>query len=190
MTLPTQYAWLANEPAPRMLLEALKLYGTLETPGSADNPVIIRWADEVGAKFPSAYNNWAAEFYGDDSIPWCGLAMAVSAVRAGRQPPNKYLSALAWAEGGPGWVKVPKPDVMLGDIMIFRRQGGGHVAMYVGEDKSHVHMLGGNQSDAFNIRRKPKADLYAVIRPAYNNRPPNVRKVMLSSAGVVSGSEA
>lgn len=190
MTLPKQYAWLAAEGAPRMLVEALKLHGTLETPGSADNPRIIAWADEVKAKAPTPYNNWAGDFYNDDGIPWCGLAMAIAAVRAGRQPPNKYLSALAWAEGGPGWVKVPKAEVMLGDIMIFRRKGGGHVAMYVGEDKTHVHMLGGNQSDAFNIRRKPKSELFAVIRPAYNNRPANVRKVALSSAGVVSGSEA
>lgn len=39
--LPSTYAWLGGEPGPRMLLEALKLFGTLEAPGNADNPTIL-----------------------------------------------------------------------------------------------------------------------------------------------------
>lgn len=35
--LPDRYAWLAREPGPRMLVEALKMYGTLEKPGAANN---------------------------------------------------------------------------------------------------------------------------------------------------------
>lgn len=190
MPLPSQYAWLAKEGAPRMLVESLKLYGTLETAGPGNNPQILAWADEIAQAFPTAYNKWAADFYKHDSIAWCGLGMAIAAARAGRQPPNKYLSALAWADGGPGWVKVPKAEAMLGDILIFKRQGGGHVAMYVGEDATHFHILGANQDDAFNIRRKAKAQCVGAIRPAYNVQPANVRKVRLSAAGVVSGSEA
>ncbi len=47
--LPTQYRWLEAEPAPRMIIEALKEYGTLEAPGVADNPKIIGWQDELEA---------------------------------------------------------------------------------------------------------------------------------------------
>jgi hypothetical protein len=32
--LPAAYRWLAAEPAPRMLIEGLKTYGTLEGPGA------------------------------------------------------------------------------------------------------------------------------------------------------------
>lgn len=187
MTLPAQYAWLAGEGAPRMLVEALKLHGTLEAPGKADNPQIVAWADEVAAKSTSAYNNWAADFYNDDGIPWCGLAMAVCAVRAGRAPADKYLSALAWASWGE---TVPKDQAMLGDVLVFVRQGGGHVALYVGEDAAAFHILGGNQSDAFNIVRKSKSALYAVRRPPYINRPANVRKVHLAANGKLSVNEA
>jgi uncharacterized protein (TIGR02594 family) len=190
MKLPAHYAWLAAEGAPRMLVEALKLHGTLEAPGLSNNPQILNWADEVAMAFPSPYNRWAADFYKHDSIAWCGLGMAIAAARADRAPPNKYLSALAWAEGGPGWVKVPIAGAMLGDVLIFKRNGGGHVALNVGEDETHFHMLGANQDDAFNIRRKAKAQCVGVIRPAYINRPANVRKVRLSSTGIVSGSEA
>jgi uncharacterized protein (TIGR02594 family) len=185
--LPKQYAWLADEPGPRMLLESVKLYGTLETPGSADNPRILAWADEVAKAFPSPYTNWAADFYNDDSIPWCGLGMAIVAVRAGRQPPDKYLSAAAWASWG---VTVPKGEAMLGDVLVFLRKGGAHVAEYVGEDATHYHILGANQSDAFNIVRKPKLPIYAIRRAPYKQQPPNVRKVMLAPKGQLAGKEA
>ncbi len=188
--LPAQYAWLAREGAPKMLISALSLYGTLETAGPANNPQILAWADEIARAYPTPYNKWAGEFYAHDSIPWCGLGMAIAAVRAGRQPVDKYLSALSWSYGGNGWLKVPVADAMLGDILTFKRSGGGHVAMYVGEDATHFHMLGANQDDAFNIRRKAKAQCVGVIRPEYQNRPANVRKVRLAATGVLSGSEA
>lgn len=190
MTLPAQYAWLARESAPKMLVAALSLHGTLETPGVKNNPTILAWADEIAKAYPTPYNKWAAEFYEHDSIPWCGLGMAIAATRAGREPVKSYLSALAWAQGGVGWVKVAVADAMLGDILVFKRSGGGHVAMYVGEDATHFHMLGANQDDAFNIRRKAKAQCVGVIRPAYINRPGNVRKVRLAAAGTLSQNEA
>lgn len=46
--LPAQYAWLSKEGGPKMLIEALKLFGTLEAPGAKDNPVILAWAAELG----------------------------------------------------------------------------------------------------------------------------------------------
>ena len=50
MSLPQSYLWLANEQGPRMIVEALKLFGTIEAPGKKDNPTIIKWAKEVGGK--------------------------------------------------------------------------------------------------------------------------------------------
>ena len=43
--LPKQYAWLETEPGPRILVEALKTYGTIEKPGEGSNPSILAWAD-------------------------------------------------------------------------------------------------------------------------------------------------
>ncbi|HXF88153.1 MAG TPA: TIGR02594 family protein, partial [Xanthobacteraceae bacterium] len=74
--LPSRYAWLARESGPKMLVEALKLYGTMETPGSANNPTIVAWAWEVGGE--------VADVFKADGIPWCGLFMAVVAKRAGK----------------------------------------------------------------------------------------------------------
>lgn len=56
------YNLLKKEPAPRMLLEALKLYGVTEKAGSGNNPEILSWAKETGLKQ-----------YTQDETPWCGL---------------------------------------------------------------------------------------------------------------------
>ncbi|MFZ2996674.1 MAG: TIGR02594 family protein, partial [Sphingobium sp.] len=44
-----------------------------------------------------------------------------------------------------------------GAILVFDREGGGHVAFYVGEDASHYHVLGGNQGDCVSIMRLAKS---------------------------------
>ena len=173
--LPKKYAWLAKEPAPRHLLEALKLYGTLETPGAANNPEIMKWAAEVGL----------TKTYSGDEVPWCGLFMAVVIKRAGREPVSKPLWARNWWNFG---VKVP--IAALGDVLVFVRNGGGHVGIYVGEDKTAYHVLGGNQSDSVNIVRIAKNRCIDIRRPAYRLQPANVRVVNLSGTGKVSTNEA
>lgn len=190
MTIP---AYLRNEQGPLMLTEALKLYGTKEVIGSGNNPVILAWADEVAAHVKTNYAKWAGNWFDKDSIAWCGLFMAVVACRASqdrpsRFPPVQYLSALEWANFG---VAVGKKQAMLGDTLVFQRTGGGHVGLYVGEDTTHYHVLGGNQSDMVNIMRLEKTRCVAVRRPPYIITPGNVRKIILSSAGVpVSTNEA
>lgn len=177
--LPYQYLWLNKEHGPRILREALNLYGTVETPGSGNNPKIMKWAAEVGEHVVDVYNA--------DSIPWCGLFMGVCAKRADFPPPRNMLWALSWSSWG-----TPVETPMLGDVMVFTRAGGGHVGLYVGEDDDFYHILGGNQQDAVNIRRRAKnSGLYAVRRcPWRVEQPPNVRRVILAPTGVLSGSEA
>lgn len=190
--LPAKYASLAKEPGPLMLVEALKEYGTLEMPGAGNNPKILAWADEIALGDSNAYNRWAAKWYDKDSIAWCGLFMAMVALRSSqgrheRMPPDKYLSAAAWAKWG---VPVLSKNAMLGDVLVFTRSGGGHVGIYVGEDKDYYHVLGGNQSDSVNITRIAKSRLTAVRRPPYLQRPANVRKLYWSATGPVSVNEA
>lgn len=168
MKLPEGYEWLANEPAPRILVEALHFYGTLETAGSGDNPVILGWARELG------YRD-----YVHDAIPWCGLAMAISAKRAGYEPPENALRALSWATWG-----VPAPVPMLGDVLTFEREGGGHTGLYVGEDGQAYHIFGGNQSDRFGIARIQRPRLHSARRSPFRvGQPRNVRVVNLSRSG-------
>lgn len=192
MSLPEKYASLAAEPGPLLLREMLKLIEVKEFAGKPSNPVIVAWADEVAAAMPTPYARWAADWYNDDAIAWCGLGVAVAAVRASqgrpeRLPPPKFLSAKDWLNFGR---KVSIDEAMLGDVLVFSRDGGGHVALYVGEDEYTFHILGGNQKDAVNIMRKMKSDCVGVRRPIYNNQPANVRKIHYGADGPLSSNEA
>ena len=76
---PPAYRWIDEvRPLPRMVAAACQLYGTIETPGAADNPVILDWAKEAGL----------SKAYSSDAVPWCGLFMALIAKRAGKAAPD------------------------------------------------------------------------------------------------------
>jgi uncharacterized protein (TIGR02594 family) len=175
MNIPKAYQWLASEPAPRHLLKAIELYGVTESVGSANNPVILGWAKEVGLE----------KIYTADSIAWCGLYISVVMFRAGRPVVKDPLWALNWNNFG---VKVDVP--MLGDVLTFTRKSGGHVGCYVGEDSTAYHVLGGNQGDKVSIVRIAKSRLSQARRPEYNSQPTNIRKVILANNGVLSTNEA
>lgn len=180
MPIPAEYCWLEKEPAPKILTEALKLYGTKEIRGDEHNPVIIGWAKEVGG--------WVKEFYIKDEIPWCGLFVGVCALRAGFPFGQKMLGAREWVH----WGQVVEPaDAALGDVLIFAREGGGHVGLYVGEDAEAYHVLGGNQGDAVSIARISKNRLLAARRCKWKvSQPQNVRKVFLKATGGLSQNES
>jgi uncharacterized protein (TIGR02594 family) len=170
------YSYLDNEKAPKVLVEAVKMLGTKEVVGKVHNPVIMGWAKELGLQ----------KVYTADEIPWCGLAIAYACHKAGVQVVDKPLWALSWANYG---TKVAEP--MLGDILTFKRDGGGHVGIYVGEDKDCYHVLGGNQGNAMSVTRILKTRLYQARRTTWKvAQPANVRKVLLDAKGAISKNEA
>lgn len=175
--LPKQYAWLSGETGPKMLVEALKLYGIRETAGPKNTPAIMEWAKEIGGD--------VAKVYSADSVPWCGLFAAIIVKRAGKPLPSSPLWARAWASWGE-----KSPLAALGDILVFVRNGGGHVALYVGEDNTSYHCLGGNQSDGVTITRILKSRCIAVRRLYVTAAPTNVRPIKMSNTGPISANEA
>lgn len=176
MTTPSAYAWLEGLSLPRMVTEGLKLHGTLEIPGSANNPTIMAWAKEVGLQ----------RAYTADSVPWCGLFMAVVAKRSDKQFPTDPLWALNWAKFGES---VGQPG--LGDTLTFTREGGGHVGIYIAEDKAAYHVLGGNQGDKVSIVRIAKTRLYRARRPVWKiAQPDSVKPYVVQSTGSLSTNEA
>lgn len=195
--LPARYQFLTKPPGATMLVDvALTHYGTLEGAGTANNPKIINWADIVARKAAAQYNNWAADWYNKDSVPWCGLFMALCVVDTNRKPVGNYLSALAWADfGNPVQFKgregLRLNEIKVGDVAVFVRNGGGHVAIVVGvtSDGKAIVCIGGNQDNAVNIKQFPIGRLYAVRRPPYKVTPAGARHVRLTSTGVVSRNE-
>lgn len=170
--LPHNFEWLLDaerQPLPMMISEALAEYDTRETPGVADNPEILSWASETGL------NSYTA-----NSIPWCGLFMALIAQRAGKPIPDKPLWALNWAkfgeEGG-------QPD--LGDVLVFMRDGGGHVGLYVAETENEFWVLGGNQNDRVSFTKVSKKRMKAVRQPNYQDKPSSARPYLLEDGKAV-----
>ncbi|MEJ1158012.1 TIGR02594 family protein [Prosthecomicrobium sp. N25] len=123
--------------------------GLAEIPGPGSRPRILEMAAAVARSHPRL--EWIAAFYEDDDIPWCGLAVAWAMVASGLTPPlPNPLSARAWAEWGRP-LSTPVP----GAVLVFARQGGGHVGLYEGEDKARYLVLGGNQGN--RVGRDPVA---------------------------------
>jgi uncharacterized protein (TIGR02594 family) len=172
----SKYSWLSNVGTlPKTISEGIKLLGTVETPGERNNPVIMSWSKEVGL----------AKSYSADSVPWCGLFAAVVAKRAGKDPVEAPLWARNWSKFGDA-----SPTAGLGDVLVFIRDGGGHVGFYVAEDASAYHVLGGNQSDAVTITRIAKARCVSVRRPKYNVKPDSVKPYIVAAEGSLSTNEA
>lgn len=178
MRLPKQYQWIDQEGGPKVLLEMRKLYGTLEATGDADNPTIIAWAKELGPKVGIEYKR--------DSAPWCGLVAGIAALRAGYEPPDICVRASSWDHFGDMVEGAP----MLGDFLRFERPGGGHIGIYVGEDRGAFHVLGGNQADSVNISRISKNRLVTARRSPWKlGQPTYVRRVFLTIQGNISRNE-
>ena len=102
-----------------------------------------------------SHNNWIAKgwarlgagWFNDDETPWCGFFVAHCVDAVGLPFPGKglFARAKAWLD----WGKVTRP--VLGAVVIFGREGGGHVGFLVGESAANWYVLGGNQSNAVTI---------------------------------------
>jgi uncharacterized protein (TIGR02594 family) len=170
------YAWLKKETAPKILVEAVKHIGTKEIVGKQHNPTILSWAKALGLE----------KVYTNDEIPWCGLFVAYCAHAAGLDVVKHPLWALNWNKYG----NVAKV-AMLGDVLTFTRNGGGHVGIYVGEDATHYHVLGGNQNNSVSVSRIAKDRLSQARRTAWKvAQPASVRVVHLAAKGVITTNEA
>lgn len=124
---------------PRWLESGRELIGLQEIKGAQHAPEILQmWKDikRGGIK--------------DDETPWCAAFVGAMLERAGIRS-SRFESARSYLEWGQQLVN-PVP----GCIVVFTRQGGGHVGFAVGRDKAgNLLILGGNQSDAVNIKAFP-----------------------------------
>jgi uncharacterized protein (TIGR02594 family) len=168
-----RYKHLEQQNLPRIISIGVSLLGTVEDKTSKSNHVILEWAKEC--KIP----------YNDDAIPWCGLFTAVVVQRSGRQYITNPLWARNWAKWG-----LKSKQASLGDVLVFVRNGGGHVGFYIAEDSECYHVLGGNQSDAVTITRIKKNRCIAARKPVYNKRPITAIPYVVLPTGDISTNEA
>lgn len=163
-------------------IETAKSYiGLKEYRGSRNNQTILNWAKIVGG--------WTASYYKRDSIPWCGLFLAICMIQNSIIPTPEALRAKAWAKWK-GGKRLKSP--CYGCILVFTRKGGGHVGFYVSEDKYYFHVLGGNQSDAVNVRKISKKRVMAYVWPRGSrfDKFYNPKRIYKKFDGKVSRNEA
>lgn len=173
------YSYLSKESSPQILVQAKLLLGTKEIVGNVHSEVIMSWAKGLGLE----------KIYTSDELAWCGLFIAEICKRAGlvtNLTPKESLWALNWSKFG-----TKQSVAMLGDVLTFKRNGGGHVGLYVGEDDVCYHILGGNQSNMVNITRIEKSRLNSIRRTNWKLKQPiNVRVIKLESNGIISKNES
>jgi uncharacterized protein (TIGR02594 family) len=183
MKLQSEYTWLTQIPVlPKMVAEGLKLLtqDTKEIVGEKDNPVIMQLVKEAGVT--DIYTH-------DDTMPWCAVAHTAIALRAGKDVSFKSYDRLRAKSYGNWGLAQTVP--MLGDTLVFIRPEGHHVGMYIAEDATAFHVMGGNQGNQYSITRIGKDRLSAVRRPVYKTgQPDSVKAVAVSATGVVSSNEA
>ena len=79
-------------------------------------------------------------------------------VRGGLRIPPLALRAKSWADWG---ANLRAERLAPGAVLVFEREGVGHVGFYVGEDSTHYHVLGGNQDDAVTVARLARSRMIA-----------------------------
>jgi uncharacterized protein (TIGR02594 family) len=164
--LPDKYKFLEKEKAPLMLINALAYYGLKETKGAGDNPIIMKMAVECGL----------GQTYKHDSIAWCGLFMTYVAMISNKPVPYNPLWARNWQNFGK-----PAYTPKLGDVLVFTRDAGGHVGLYIGEDNFYYHVLAGNQGDAVSIALITKNRLLGARNHYAIGQPSNCRQIVIKS---------
>lgn len=161
---------------PRWLKLARTDLGIRETPGVANNPVLMKRFSGITKALGILYNA--------DSVPWCGAMMAWWMTQCSIKPPAIAVRAKSWATWGR-----PLREGCPGAILVFEREGGGHVGMYVAEDSQYYHVLGGNQGDAISVTRIARNRCVAIRWPTDEPGVGVPVKVGVNSVGV-SRSEA
>jgi uncharacterized protein (TIGR02594 family) len=160
---------MAKDPA--WLAAARSRLGTREAAGAANSATILGWARRLGARV-------LGMIYNADSVPWCGVFVASCLAEDDIEPAPIAVRALSWAT----WGQALRPERLApGALLVFTREGGGHVGFYVGEDAAAYHVLGGNQGDAVTIARIAKSRCVARRWPA--GRPVIGKPVYLPAQG-------
>jgi uncharacterized protein (TIGR02594 family) len=126
--------------------------GTTEGLGPENNPTIM-------AMYASVGHDWVEH----DSVAWCAAFVGHCLERAGIRS-TRQLTARSYLDWG---VPIDLADAQPGDIAVIPRGSSswqGHVFFIERIEGPWVWGLGGNQSDAVNVKRYPVSKLLGVRR--------------------------
>lgn len=159
---------------PAWIVEALKNVGVTEIRGPKHNTVIVGWLDSLRA------------WWKDDETPWCGVFVAHCMKTAGHPLPKYWMRAKDWLNWG---TSLSRP--VYGCVVVFDREGGGHVGFVVGRDQAgNLMVIGGNQGNQVNIRPFDRSRVVGYRWPAGAAAPEDKALDLVTSDGKLSTNEA
>jgi uncharacterized protein (TIGR02594 family) len=130
---------------------ALSEVGMREATGEGDNQRVLEYLRSTDLERDAASK---------DSTPWCSAFVNWCVEKSGFAGSNS-ARARSWLSWGKS---VSRPR--RGCIVVFSRQGGGHVGFFVGQNGVDYLVLGGNQSDEVRIAGYAKARLLGFRVPS------------------------
>jgi uncharacterized protein (TIGR02594 family) len=142
--------------------------GVAEIPGKKHNARVLQYYADAG--------NPGVK---DDETAWCAAFVGAMLERAD-VPCSKSLMASSYDK----WGEDASASPQVGDVVRLWRDSPksiwGHVGFYAGETKTHVLLLGGNQSNAVNVAKFPKSRIVSIRRPR------SILKSRTAASGVAS----
>jgi uncharacterized protein (TIGR02594 family) len=147
--------------------------GTKEIKGRKHNDDILAMFADVG--HPEIKN---------DETAWCAAFVGACLERTGYAS-TKNLMARSYMQWGR-----PLKKPIKGCVAVFGVPGSahGHVGFYVGEDAKGIYVLGGNQSNAVNVKRYPRKS--ASLELIGYRWPTTLKNSRTVAASVVGGTAA
>lgn len=99
------------------------------------------------------------------ALPWCGdfVETAIKKTLPKEPFPGDLGKNPYWAKNWALFGKEVKP--CYGCVLVFDREGGGHVGFAVGENDTDFFVLGGNQSNSVSVTRIDKKRLLSARWP-------------------------
>ena len=138
---------------------AQKEVGTVEW-SKGDNPKVVAYFADSG--------NAGVK---NDETAWCAAFVGAMLKRAGLKGTGK-LNARSYLDWG---VPVDRKDAKPGDVVVFKRGNStwqGHVAFFVKDKGALIDVLGGNQSNAVNVKGYQASQILGIRRaPTAPQRP-------------------
>jgi uncharacterized protein (TIGR02594 family) len=160
-----------------------------ELPWVAQGRLVMGWHEVSDKARLSEFLRSDGKALGDPAVlPWCGDFVETCIKRA--LPDEPFTGDLGknpyWARNWLMFGRVTQPTY--GAVLVFGRDGGGHVGFAVGEEGSYFHVLGGNQSNTVSIAKIAKSRLLGARWPtSFEARPISLPQM---KGGVITTNEA
>jgi uncharacterized protein (TIGR02594 family) len=124
----------------------------------------VEWAKGDNPKVVAYFKDSGNPGVMDDETAWCAAFVGAMLRRAGVKSTGA-LNARSYLDWG---TPVDRKNALPGDVVIFKRGSSswqGHVAFFVKDRGALIDVLGGNQSNAVNVKGYQSAALLGIRRP-------------------------